>query len=267
MNFAFALPVISLLVAVTLSLIITRVAAVALMLTGLSRQSAKFQARSAFTGVGYTTTEAELITNHPVRRHIVMTLMLLGNVGIATVIATVMIALLRVEKAEGSTDWLLGIGILSGGLLILWGIARSPWIEIQINRSIKYALKNFTKLEVHDYISLLKLSHGFSVTEMQVEKDDWVADKTLVELELAREGILVLGIHRQSGDYVGDPSGDSHIVVGDSLVVYGRVERIEELDERRKGAEGDQTHLESKKQYSEYLAELRRKNAIPDNSD
>ncbi len=53
--------VVSLLVALTLSLIVTRVAAMALMFTGLSRESAKFQARSAFTGAGFTTHESEKI--------------------------------------------------------------------------------------------------------------------------------------------------------------------------------------------------------------
>ncbi|TWT47604.1 hypothetical protein [Botrimarina hoheduenensis] len=72
--------VLSLLVALTLSLLITRVAAMALMFTGLSREAAKFQARSAFTGVGYTTQESERTVNHPVRRRIIMALMLMGNI-------------------------------------------------------------------------------------------------------------------------------------------------------------------------------------------
>ena len=75
------LAIISLLLIVALSLIVTRTAAVALTYTGLSQQAASFQARSAFTGVGYTTSEAESLVNHPVRRQVVMLLMLLGNAG------------------------------------------------------------------------------------------------------------------------------------------------------------------------------------------
>lgn len=258
MSFAFTLPVISLLVALTLSLIITRVAAVALMLTGLSQESARFQARSAFTGVGFTTTEAESITGHPVRRHVVMTLMLLGNIGIATVIATMMIALLQVEKAEGNADWLMGIGLLAVGLLLLWGLARSRWVERQVNHSIAFALRRFTRLEVRDYVSLLELSNGFSVTELLVEPLDWVAGKTLVELALAREGVLVLGIHRQDGNYIGAPSGGTRILVGDSLVIYGPVERLDELDDRRSGEAGNRAHQDATAQYANYLAQLRR---------
>jgi Trk-type K+ transport system membrane component len=42
-----------------LFLIVTRVTTVVLTLTGMSRGSARFQARSAFSGVGFTTSEAE----------------------------------------------------------------------------------------------------------------------------------------------------------------------------------------------------------------
>lgn len=79
--------VISLIIVLTISLLITRIATVALTLTGLSRHTAQFQARSAFTGVGFTTNEAETVVNHPLRRRILMLLMLLGNAGVVTSIS------------------------------------------------------------------------------------------------------------------------------------------------------------------------------------
>jgi Trk-type K+ transport system membrane component len=65
----------TLLAVLFLSLIVVRVAAEALVLTGISRESASFQARSAWTGTGFTTSESEQIVNHPVRRRIVSALM------------------------------------------------------------------------------------------------------------------------------------------------------------------------------------------------
>lgn len=61
------------------SILVTRVAAIALTHTGLSREASKFQARSAFTGVGFTTEESEKVVNHPVRRRILLLLMILGG--------------------------------------------------------------------------------------------------------------------------------------------------------------------------------------------
>jgi len=60
--------IVAVLTILALSLVITRVATVALTMTGLSRQVARFQARSALTGTGFTTSEAETVVNHPVRR-------------------------------------------------------------------------------------------------------------------------------------------------------------------------------------------------------
>ena len=65
---------ISVFIAITLSLLITRIATEALTLTGLSRTSASFQARSAFTGAGFTTAESEAVVKHPVRRRIIIVL-------------------------------------------------------------------------------------------------------------------------------------------------------------------------------------------------
>jgi hypothetical protein len=79
--------IVLLLVIALVSLLITRVATIALTVTGLPHQAARFQARSALSGVGFTTSETEQVVNHPVRRRIIMALMLLGNVGIVTAVA------------------------------------------------------------------------------------------------------------------------------------------------------------------------------------
>ena len=50
---------VSVLVVLLVSLLIARVGTVALTVTGMSREAARFQARSAFFGVGFTTGEAE----------------------------------------------------------------------------------------------------------------------------------------------------------------------------------------------------------------
>ena len=94
--------ILTLIVVLLTSLIIVRVATVALTLTGLSRDLARFQARSAFSGAGFTTGESEQVVSHPVRRRIIMLLMLLGNAGIVTVISTLVISLSRPADDTGS---------------------------------------------------------------------------------------------------------------------------------------------------------------------
>ncbi len=52
---------ITLLVILTFSVVVVRTAAVALRLTGMPADVARFQARSAFTGAGFTTSESEAV--------------------------------------------------------------------------------------------------------------------------------------------------------------------------------------------------------------
>jgi hypothetical protein len=106
--------ILTVLAVVVLSVLVTRVAGIALTLTGLPRETARFQAQSAFTGVGFTTREAESVTIHPDRRRIVLSLMLMGNAGIASAIAGLMISFL---DPGGTPEALRRGAVLVGGRL------------------------------------------------------------------------------------------------------------------------------------------------------
>ncbi len=235
--------VVSLLMALTISLLITRVAAVALMLTGLSQEAASFQARSAFSGVGFTTSESETIVGHPVRRRVIKLLMLLGNVGVATVAATVIVSL--TSAPQSTAQQFLGVSLLLFGLVLLWFFWSSQWLERKMNVVIAWALRKWAKLDVRDYVALLQLANGYAVTEMLVEAGDWLENKTLKQLRLPDEGILILGIRDETGEFRGTPVGDDVLRAQDTLILYGAIDRIEELDQRRAGREGDIAHVEA----------------------
>jgi hypothetical protein len=232
--------VLTLLFILTLSILITRIATVALTHTGLSHESARFQARSAFTGVGFTTHEAERVVAHPVRRRIIMLLMLLGNVGLASVLATLVISF---AGAQGGWTWTQRLFLLSAGLVALWGVSKSPWVDRWLSIVIDRALKRWTDLDVRDYARLLKLSGDYSVMELQVRADDWVANTSLVRLRLRDEGIVLLGIDRSDGSYLGVPRGDTVIEPGDTLILYGHEDALRQLDLRTKGTGGLAGHL------------------------
>lgn len=243
--------IISLLITLSLSMLVTRIAAVALTLTGLSPEVAMFQARSAFTGVGFTTGEAEKVINHPVRRRIIMMLMLVGNIGIAAVIATTIISLLSAQADKA--NWTFYVTMLAGGIIFLWVFFSSKLITRYISKIIEWALRHWTRLDVSDYVALLHLSKGYVVVEISVNPDDWVSDKTLAELALSREGVLVLGIHRENGHYVGSPNGSIKVLPGDQLSLYGPIERLEEINLRTKGTRGDVAHEQAIHEQDEKL--------------
>ncbi len=228
----------SLLVIVTLSLIVTRVGVVALAATGLSRDVAKFQARSAFSGVGFTTSEAECVVNHPVRRRIIMWLVLLGNAGFVTTVASLMLSFNDVNARQT----LIRVGSLAVGLFVLWRIESSRWFDRLMSRWIEWGLRRYTHLDLHDYDRLLHVSGDYAVAELRASAGDWLTGRTLRELDLREEGVIPLGIHRREGPYLGAPPLDTVLEAGDRILVYGRDEVIESIDERHRGDGGDVAH-------------------------
>ena len=225
-------------VATVFSIVITRIAGQALLLTGMSAESARFQAWSAFAGVGFTTTEAEQITSHPFRRRIVMWLMLLGNVGLVTLVSTLAIAFMSAPEASGGLTRLL---VLGGGLVVLWLLAHNKAVNRLLTHWINRGLHRFTDLDTKDYAALLNLAGGYGVIEFEVRPDSWLAGKTLQELRLRSEGVIVLGIQRQGGDYLGVPKGAARIAANDLLILYGRLPVLDALDSRRSNT-GDAAH-------------------------
>ena len=234
--------VVSVLIVLTLSLLIGRVAAVALTVTGIPREVARFQARSALTGTGFTTQEAESIVAHPVRRRIVMVLMIAGNIGAAGLIASLIGSFVGLSSAGAGltrASWLLG------GLIVLLVLARSPWVDRKMARGIAFAVRRFTDIDVRDYAGMLRLSGDYAVSELYVQPDDWIADTPLAELDLPHEGVLVLGIVRSDGRYLGAPTGQTAAQAGDTLIVYGRIPVLADIDERHAGREGERAHAKA----------------------
>jgi hypothetical protein len=251
--------IISLFTILVLSILITRVASVALIHTGLSRETARFQARSAFTGVGFTTKESEKVVNHPVRRKILHLLMLIGNAGIITAMSSLILSFINIEN---SSSFVPRIILLVTGLVVLFGIASSKWVDRHLSNLISRALKRYTLLEIHDYYSLLRLSRDYRVTELGIDANDWVTNKPLKEIRLREEGVMVLGITREDGSYIGAPNGETKILPGDSLILYGRVAVIEDLDIRRRGKRGDRQHDKKVAEQQKILQEEKKSDII-----
>jgi hypothetical protein len=233
--------IVSVLIIVALSLVITRVATVALTLTGLSRETARFQARSALTGSGFTTSESEKIVRHPLRRRIVMALMLVGSAGVVSVIGSLMLSFIG---SEGAADAGSRVLTLLLGLAGLFWLSTSRWFDRGLQGFIRWLLRRYTDLDVRDYASLLHVHGEYSVSELHVDAGDWLAGRTLQELALTEEGVLVLGIERSDGSYEGAPHGPTLVHAGDIVVLYGPAERLEDLDRRPAGQLGERAHHE-----------------------
>lgn len=233
-------PIISLFMVVTISILITRIATVALTQTGLARESAKFQARSAFTGVGFTTSESEKVVNHPVRRRILLLLMLLGNAGVVTAVSSLIISFVNLNQTDHL--WLKMV-LLVSGLVLLWSLAASKWLDQRLSALISSFLHQHTQLQAHDFSKLLHLAGEYQITELFIGNDSWMADKTIGTLGLRNEGLIVLGVVRRDGSYIGAPDGRTLLSPDDTVIIYGRAGGIADLDRRKDDDVGREGHL------------------------
>lgn len=233
---------VSLIVVVLIGVIAGRIGALALMATGVPAEVAKFQARSVLTGVGFTTTESDTLMQHPVRRRILLTLMLVGNAGLVTLAGSIMLSF---ASAGGAGDIFGRMGVILGGVAIVLWLLRRRRVEAIVTSALTKGLNRFSDLELRDYHHLMRLSADYSVTELLVQDGDWLADRTLIDLDLPHEGVLVLAILRADGEFAGAPRGDAFISAGDTVYLYGRASVLDDLDHRTSGEAGDQAHAEA----------------------
>jgi len=221
--------IIVLLLIVFASLFIAWIGATALMMTGLSRSVAKFQAISCFFGVGFTTAEAEMIVTHPVRRKIASHLIILGNLGITGALGALIVTMVKSDP-----DWvnhLFGIEGQSKVFHLLtvagvFGVAvlvfRLGFVHRLIEATILYSLERSGVVRAMDYETLLRAREGYVVSEYEIDPGHPFIGKTLEALALGKNGVLVLGVLRDSGEYEPTPTKLTAIEEGDVLIVYGK---------------------------------------------
>ena len=150
----------------SLSVLIVRVATVSLQLTGLSAGVAKFQALSAFSGAGFTTNESELIVNFPIRRKIISYLVVLGNLGLTAILATLVVGFVNTDGELKNI--LLKLGWIVGSIAVMWFLILNPIADKFMCRFIHKILINTTELGKLSYSILMQLDDEWEIGEHKV---------------------------------------------------------------------------------------------------
>ena len=196
---------IALLLIVTIALLVVRVEATSLMMTGLSWDTANFQAYSAVFGVGFTTREAEMVVNHPVRRRIIRHLILAGNIGLTSALATVVVTFVQTrEPAE-----VMGmVGLVLAGIIVLVLLGKLDVMRWLLDPLIRRALAKSGAVRALDYELLLRVQSGYCISEVEIFNDHLLAGKALGDSRPADLGLIVLGITRTDGTFIGAPNRD-----------------------------------------------------------
>lgn len=180
-------PFLALVVIVLFALLIVRLGSSALQLTGMSQPIAQFQAASA----------------------------------LATLLVTFMGSS---ERGIGFTFFWLGVvalAIFSVAVLLNLRVVKVPVESFQ-----KWMLKRVGIVHIRDYDYLLNLRDGYVVFDKEISEDHPWLGKTFAESRPSDAGIVVLGIYRVEGEFLGAPDKDSRVEEGDVLMVYGRDEDV-----------------------------------------
>jgi TrkA-C domain len=220
--------VVTLIVIAMVSLLAVRAGSTALMMTGLSWDAASFQSYSAFFGVGFTTSEAELVVNHPVRRRIIRDLILAGNVGVTSALATLVATL--VQNSSGIRPLAIVAGVILGLGLLLY-LTKVSWVQRAIDKLIQRTLEQTGLVRVMDYELLLRIQHGFVVSEVDIVATTAVVNKSLSESRPWDHGVVILAVKTDGKANEGLPNAHTVLRVGDVVTVYGEEHHIKRLFE------------------------------------
>ena len=208
--------VVILIIIVLASLICVRAGAIALELTGMERDKARFQALSAFTNTGFTTREAEEITNFPVRRRIVTVLIVLGHAGTVSVIATFATSILHREPLYA----VINLGIIIVALYLIYRLALWRGLTARMREFMRRHLLKHYGLCRPSLEEMLKVHEGFGVVRLVIQEGLPLVGHPLSKLGLKTKKVQILSISRGE-KAIAIPGGGDFLLAGDVVICYG----------------------------------------------
>ncbi|MFC1905305.1 cation:proton antiporter regulatory subunit [Chloroflexota bacterium] len=194
------------------------IGAIALEASGMERSKARFQALSALSGTGFTTSQAESIVEDPRRRRIVSYLILMGNTGIIALLLLV-ILYARSGIAPPSTN----VIIITIGIVVIIGLA--IWLGL-IDKITNTILKSTAKKDSSDGIKqkLLYQAGDYAVVSITINSSSSKIGLRLRD-NVSQQDTTVLAIERD-GSVIPNPLPEEKLLANDQLLCYGKLATI-----------------------------------------
>ncbi len=213
-----------LLLTILISFSIVRIGGLALQLTGIEPEVARFQALSAFSGTGFTTTEAERVVRHNTRRRIITILIILGNAGLVAIIGTLVASFTQVT---GYGWFFARLAIIVVSIFILYRLIVASRIG---NRLLEVLRRPLMRRILRDAPTIEEIFHvgkNWGVSLVVIRETSGKKGLSLSEVESGGD-LNVLAVER-ADDFVATPGGDARLQAGDRLLVYGVAGAIRKL--------------------------------------
>lgn len=203
----------------TFSTIIVRIASTIMRLTGLPDNVARFQSLSAMTGTGFTTRESELIVNYPIRRRVLMTLMIIGNLGLVSIVSTFVVTFSEIgpERAPIIEQVFWFVAAIIVNLLII----TNPVIDGLLCRSISWLLMHLTDLGKRPFVRLLSLEDDITIAEHHLKLSRSIMIGDLIPDQIDLSVIMIRGAETKHPSHLGD---EIEIEPFETAICFGKEE-------------------------------------------
>lgn len=207
-------------VSIIIFLIIVEIITVLFKLTGLSEEKARFQVISLLTGAGFTTKEAELITQHPTRRKLAQFLMILGYVGFLTATSF----LINILKNSFTTKVVIMIFVF---VFVTWMVIKNKlfmnFLDKVIERMILIGYsKSKSKSKMYKLINRAK---GYGIYNIIIDENSSLEGISLMNSNLKPNSMIILNIDK-GNEFIGFPKRDYILEKGDNILLYGKVDQV-----------------------------------------
>ena len=213
-----------LLIAILVSFIVVRIGGFALQLTGIEPDVARFQALSAFSGTGFTTREAERVVGHKIRRRIVTILIVLGNAGTVTVIATLVASFTQVS---GYMWFFIRLAIIVGGIFVLYQLIIRSDVGQRFLDWLQRPVMNRILRESPTAEEIFHMEKDWAISLVMIKGSSKSIGLSVADIT-AEGGIEILGINR-AGAYLTRPDREEKIAEGDRLLVYANRKSVKQI--------------------------------------
>jgi hypothetical protein len=202
-----------------LILLIIEISVDVLIITGLEREVARFQAVSMLTATGFTTKESELIARHPIRRKVSIFLILFGVFSLAVLIACIT----QVLTEKFRVPQLILITSFFG---ILYLAIKNKTINEKLKGKFVKDLKEEFELDELPIQEILYTSKADLFTGIEITENSPYINNTFPDIVPPEEDIMLLLVRR--GEHKIRESQQEYLIQeADILYVYGSKAAIE----------------------------------------
>ena len=98
-----------------------------------------------------------------------------------------------------------------------------------LDHVIQRTLERTGVVRALDYELLLRIQHGYVVSEIEVPPGSFLAGRTLRDSRPWDRGVVILAIKRDGQTHSGLPARDDMILAGDALTAYGKESALQAM--------------------------------------